>query len=72
MYKELELEAGLNLVGSKGLVFFDECNGRKPYEDCLVSLFPELKGGSVNPGELKAEKVPTLRNLIVISKKTHK
>ena len=72
-YKTHELEYSLNKVGCKAIIM-SETYKTQDYVKMISEVCPELKeqtksGLSV---ELKTKRVPSLKNVIVISDKEHK
>jgi len=63
-YRRSELEYALNLSGCRALVLA-ECFKTSDYVEMVESLAPEI--ASSTPGQLKAEKLPSLQQVIAIS-----
>lgn len=62
-YRISELEFALNKVGCKGLIMAG-CFKSSNYVEMLESIAPELSRAT--PGNLRAERVPTLRTVVVV------
>ncbi|WP_147534228.1 AMP-binding protein [Bacillus marasmi] len=67
-YQSAELEYLLKQSDSTTLVLMEEYRGTS-YIDTLYEIVPELK--TSEPGQLKSEKLPFLKNVIVLSEKRY-
>jgi len=68
-YKTSELEYALNKVQCKGIIM-SETYKTQDYIRVLSDLCPELENSK--SGYLKSDRLPSLKNVIVISDKNHK
>ncbi|CAN7370185.1 AMP-binding protein [Rossellomorea sp. LjRoot5] len=67
-YRSAELEYLLRQSDSQTIILMEEFRGAS-YIDMLYEICPELK--SSEPGELKSEKLPFLKNVIVLGKNSY-